>query len=295
MEGLFHWVNVHLTQAGIAPISSFSKIKTEFLNEPEEALKFTFDIRPLGRENSLEGLRESIWSEIFSQLTPGPLPHLVSLHPLAVGQATKKVICFDMDSTLIDQEVIDEIGRLIGKYEDIARVTELAMQGKIDFVAAFLERIKLFKGLPRREAERVIGQLTVSAGGEKLLGHARFNGIKTMVVSGGFQFILNHFKNTLYLDQAFGNQLVTDENDTFTGEIEPPLVDGKYKRTFLAQMRDNYRASREETVAVGDGANDVLMMEEAGLSVSFCGKPKLSAHANTLVLQRNLLWLKALI
>ena len=93
----------------------------------------------------------------------------------------------------------------------------------------------------------------------------------------------------------YGNVLVTDDDENFTGETDGPIVDAAYKKTLVARLKENYQTMRDETIAVGDGANDILMMEEAGLSVSFCGKPKLASICNTLILNRNLLWIKELI
>jgi phosphoserine phosphatase len=200
-----------------------------------------------------------------------------------------------MDSTLINQEVIDEIARSAGFFEEVSTLTEQAMQGRLDFTQSLKARVALFKGMPKAKAEAILPSLTVSPGGEALLLFLRSLGIRTAVVSGGFEFILRHFQKTLFLDHVYGNVLDMDDEETLTGGVEEPVVDATYKQKLLARMRENYGFSKEETVAIGDGANDILMMNEAGISVSFCGKPRLSAHANTLILDRNLLWLKSLI
>ena len=119
--------------------------------------------------------------------------------------------------------------------------------------------------------------------------------MKTAVLSGGFEFILKHFQKQLFLDQVYGNVLATDEDECFTGEVEEPVVDAEYKQKLVERLKVNYRMKASETVVIGDGANDLLMMREAGTSISFCGKAKLSAQVNSLILDRNLLWIKALI
>jgi phosphoserine phosphatase SerB len=295
LEGLFHWVNLHLTELGLMPLASFSKIKTHFLSEPKEALKLEFELRPLGRPHSIELLKEAVWSEVFAGSHPGPAPFAISLQSLTLALTPKKLICFDMDSTLINEEVIDEIARTSDLYEKVSHITERAMQGELDFKASLRERVRLFQGMPKAQAEAIIPMLSVSPGGEKLLGHFRFQNIKTAVVSGGFEFILKHFQKQLFLDQVFGNVLTTDDDEKFTGAVEDPIVDAEYKQKLVRQMKTNYGATAEETIVVGDGANDILMMQEAGMSVSFCGKPKLSAATNSYILDRNLLWIKALI
>lgn len=299
MEGLFQWINLHLQSLNLRPLISFSKIKTSFISDPKEALKFEFEIVSLGHPHSIELFKEAVWSEIFAESHPTSRPYAVTFLPLEVLAASKKLIVFDMDSTLINQEVIDEIARTAGFYDQCAEVTELAMQGKIDFVQAFYDRVKLFKGMPKAQALSIIPSLSLSPGAEKLLGHFRFIGAKTAVVSGGFEFILKHFQKQLFLDQVYGNVLsvtLSDQDEEiFTGEAEAPMVNAEYKKKLVQSLKQNYSAMTEETIAVGDGANDVLMMEEAGVSVSFCGKPKLAALANTLIFDRNLLWVKELI
>ena len=295
IEGLFQWINLHLTSLNLRPLISFSKIKTSFISDPEEALKFEFEIVSLGHPHSIELFKEAVWSEIFAESHPTPKPHAVSFVPWQTLQAPKKLICFDMDSTLINQEVIDEIARTQGFYEECAAITEAAMQGNLDFKTSLLNRIKLFKGMPKAQALSIIPELSLSPGAEKLLGFFRFKGTKTAIVSGGFEFILKHFQKQLFVDQVYGNVLVTDDDENFTGETDGPIVDAAYKKTLVARLKENYQTMRDETIAVGDGANDILMMEEAGLSVSFCGKPKLASICNTLILNRNLLWIKELI
>jgi phosphoserine phosphatase SerB len=295
LEGLYHWLNLHLTDAGLLPLTSFSKIRTRFVAEPKDALRLELDVRsPAGRDSVLR-FREHVWMELLGGTYTLDLPYAISLREDSVGAATKKLICFDMDSTLINEEVIDEIARTQGLYEQVAAITEKAMQGGLDFSASLRERVALFRGMPKSAAESIIPSLQVSPGGEKLLGDLRFKGLNTAVVSGGFEFILKHFERSLFLDQVYGNVLETDDDDRFTGVVHEPIVDAAYKQKLVRQLKTNFKATREETIVVGDGANDILMMKEAGISVSFCGKPKLTAAVNTWVLDRNLLWLKELL
>jgi phosphoserine phosphatase SerB len=294
-EGVFHWVNMHLTDARLKPLISFSKIKVEFLTEPKEALKLSFQVTSVGVEHSIELFKEAIWSEVLAKLHPAQTPYLVSLQPITTLHAHKKLVCFDMDSTLINEEVIDEIARTAGVYEKVSEITEAAMQGKLDFKTSLRERVKLFKGMPKAQAESIIQNLSVSPGAEKLLTNFRFRGTRTAVVSGGFEFILKHFQKQLFLDHVYGNHLITDDDENFTGMVDDPIVDAGYKRKLVSQMKENYHASAAETVVVGDGANDIPMMGVAGVSVSFCGKPKLAAHVNTLIFDRNLMWLNSII
>ena len=295
MEGLFQWVNLHLTSLNLRPLISFSKIKTSLVSDPEEALKFEFDIVSLGHPHSIELFKEAVWSELFAASHPTPQPYAVSFLPLEVINSTKRLIAFDMDSTLINQEVIDEIARTVGFYDQVAELTELAMQGKIDFVTSFKKRIQLFKGMPKAQAASIIPTLTLSPGSEKIISHFRFKDAKTAIVSGGFEFILKHFQKQLFIDQVYGTVLETDDEECFTGEVNGPIVDAAFKQNTIARLKENYQIDKNETIVVGDGANDIPMMQEAGVSVSFCGKPKLSAVTNTLILNRNLFWIKEVI
>ncbi|NDG85791.1 MAG: phosphoserine phosphatase SerB [Proteobacteria bacterium] len=299
LEQLYRWVNQHLEESGLQPLASFNRIRTSMLFEPSEALRLAFAIedRPEDSRNSphaISRLKESLWSEIFAGSQPLAPPLALSLRPRRLDAIRKKLICFDMDSTLINEEVIDEIARQAGVYDEISAITEQAMQGKLDFTQSLKARVSLFRGLPKDQAGAIVSSLHVSPGGEVLLQHLRSQGLKTAVVSGGFDFILRHFQKQLFLDHAYGNTLVLDEDDRFTGAVEDPVVDARYKQKLVAQLKTNYGFSTDETVTVGDGANDVLMMDEAGISVSFCGKPRLSAHTNTLILDRNLMWIKPL-
>lgn len=301
LEGLFAWVNHHLMEAGLPVIESFTRMKTSFCFEPKEALRLDFEIAPppraapeSNRLNAFALLRESLWSEILAGSQPVPRPELVSLRPESVAKAAKTLACFDMDSTLINEEVIDEIAREAGFFAEVAAITEEAMQGKMDFEAALRRRVKLFFGMPKARAEAIIPRLTLSPGGEALIAGFRSAGVRTAVLSGGFEFILKHFQKQLLIDQVFGNHLVTDDLECFTGELDGPIVDAAYKQKLAANLKSSYSARAEETLTVGDGANDALMMREAGTQVSFCGKAKLAGHCNTLVFDRNLLWIRQL-
>ena len=294
-EGLFHWINLHLKDARLKPLISFSKIRVDFVTEPKEALKIHFQVTSVGVEHSIEIFKEAIWLEVLADSQPVTKPYAVTLQPFLTLQTPKKLVCFDMDSTLINEEVIDEIARTAGFYDQVSKITEAAMEGKLDFKASLRERVKLFTGMPKFQAESIIQSLTLSPGAEKLISSLRFRGVNTAVVSGGFEFILRHFRKQLFLDQAYGNTLTTDDEDCFTGVVEEPIVDAEYKRILVAKMKENYYAKDSETVTVGDGANDIPMMGTAGVSISFCGKPKLAPHVNTLIFDRNLQWVNAVI
>ena len=242
-----------------------------------------------------ETFRHELWDELLSSKFAGPAPYAVSFLPKAVSETSKRLAVFDMDSTVINQEVIDEIARKFGLYEQIAAITEEAMQGKLDFKQSLMKRCGLLKGMPFSKAESIVPELSLSPGGEELMRTLREQGLKTAIVSGGFQFVLKHFQQKLSIDEIHAHHLNRDASEALDGTVSEPIIDAEGKRGLVQEMKQRYQAPKEATITVGDGANDMLMMTEAGMSVSFCGKPKLASVANTLILQRNLLWLKHLI
>ena len=291
-EGLFYWVNLHLTETRLKPLSSFSKIRVEILTEPKECLKLSFPVHSIGVEHSIELFKEAIWCEILANTQPVSKPLAISFLPSRILRIPRKLVCFDMDSTLINQEVIDEIARSNGLFDQVSKITASAMEGQVDFKTSLKDRVKLFRGLSIYQFENVIPSLTLTEGAEKLLGQLKYQGVRTAIVSGGFELILNHFKKELDIDQVHGNKVQIDEKQNLTGELIEPIIDAEAKRSLVSKMKANYHAEAAETIAVGDGANDIPMMSLAGISVSFCGKPKLASFVNTLIFDRNLLWLQ---
>jgi|GEM_PF-3090129 len=242
-----------------------------------------------------ETFRTELWQEVLSDSWQGPAPFAISFLPKSVAECAKKLAVFDMDSTIIDQEVIDELARAFNLGDRVAEITEAAMQGRIDFQESLRERCLLLAGMPFAKAASIIPGLTVSPGGAELIRFLKSQSVRTAIVSGGFDFVLKHFQGLLGVDEIHAHHLLRDASDVLTGEVAEPIIDAEGKRALVAQMKQTHGIRREETITVGDGANDLLMMNEAGMSVSFCGKPKLSAIANTLILQRNLLWLKVVL
>ncbi len=238
--------------------------------------KFTFD-----HESQAQAFKEKIWSDLSSY-------QVVSFQTEATHLAQKKLCVFDMDSTLINQEVIDEIARLFGFYDQVAKITEAAMQGRLEFNQALRERCKLFTGMPESRLQEILPKLSLSRGAKELIPFLHSLGTKTAIVSGGFEFVLKYFQQQLKIDQIHAHQLELDSNQNFLGSVKEPVIDAQQKRILVAGMKQEYGCNFDQTITVGDGANDIEMMKEAGISVSFCGKPKLMAAANTLILDRNL-------
>ena len=186
----------------------------------------------------------------------------------------------DMDSTLINIECIDEIADLMGLKPQISAITESAMRGEINFATSLIQRVALLKGLPEFALQRVIDErLQLNPGAQEWIATCKANHIKTMVVSGGFTFFANHVKDLLGLDYAVSNTLeIIDGN--LTGHIVGDIVDAERKAEELLGLRDKLGLKPDQTIAIGDGANDLKMMEIAGIGVAYHAKPVVQQQAS---------------
>jgi phosphoserine phosphatase len=192
-----------------------------------------------------------------------------------------KLIAFDMDSTLINIECVDEIAEVAGKGPAVAAITEAAMRGEIsDYKESLARRLALLAGTPLSALQRVYEhRLRLNHGALELLAYARWDGLKILLVSGGFTYFTDRLKPRLGLDYAFSNQLEI-EGGVLTGRVVGRVIDGAAKRDLVAQACLDIGCSHEQVIAVGDGANDLPMMELAGLSVAYRAKPKVREYAN---------------
>ncbi|MBS1189006.1 MAG: phosphoserine phosphatase [Rhodocyclaceae bacterium] len=189
------------------------------------------------------------------------------------------LIAFDMDSTLITIECIDELADFAGKKPEVAAVTESAMRGEIDYRESLRRRLALLAGLDARVLARVYGErLLLSPGARELLAAAQGAGLRTAILSGGFTYFTERLRIELGFDFATSNELEI-AGGKLTGRVVGDIVDATAKAHHLGRLRDELNLSREQVIAVGDGANDLLMMAEAGLSVAFHAKPATRAKA----------------
>ncbi len=218
----------------------------------------------------------------------------VVVQPYDVYRKEKRLIVFDMDSTLVDAEIIDELAKEAGVYEEVQKLTEKAMRGEIDFKTALIERVKLLRGLPAEVLEKIYSRLKLTEGAKELVRSLKESGYKVAVVSGGFTYFTERLKEELGLDYAFGNELEIKDGK-LTGRIKGKIIDAEEKARIIEEIARREGISPENVVAVGDGANDRLMIEKAGLGIAFNAKEALKDVADGSISKENLIGLASLL
>lgn len=206
----------------------------------------------------------------------------IILQQSTVFRRHRRLCVFDMDSTLIQQEVIDEIAAFVGVKDKVAEITERAMNGELDFAASLKARVALLKGVPSDVFERLKPHIVITPGAKQLCKALKRLGFTLAVLSGGFQPLADWLAGELGLDHAFANHLVSDpETKSLTGELDPayPIVDSQHKKNLLISLAAGKDIPLEQTMAVGDGANDIPMLKTAGLGVAWKAKSKVQMEA----------------
>lgn len=184
----------------------------------------------------------------------------------------RRLVVFDMDSTLIEAEVIDELAKRAGVGEKVAEITERAMRGELDFQASFRERLGLLKGLSEDVLGEIADRLPITEGAAHLLQVLKKLGYRTAIVSGGFTYFAKVLQSKLGIDYVFANELAIRDGQV-TGEVEGVIVDGERKAQLLRELAQQENISLQQVIAVGDGANDLPMLGIAGLGIAFRAKP----------------------
>ena len=200
---------------------------------------------------------------------------------------TKFLVVFDVDSTLINEEAIELLAERAGTRDQVAQVTERAMRGELDFAASLIERVATLKGLPETVIERVSHELTPTKGAAELIAEIHERGGKAAVVSGGFIQLLGPTKAKLGFDLERANTLEIHQGQ-LTGKVVGKIIDRQAKADSLIEWAEAFEVPLSKTIAVGDGANDLGMMEVAGLSVAFCAKPIVQEKAKVALNERDL-------
>ncbi|KAI9812249.1 MAG: hypothetical protein M1826_002920 [Phylliscum demangeonii] len=207
-----------------------------------------------------------------------------------VWRRHKRLAVFDMDSTLIEQEVIDEIAKVVGVEAEVSAITARAMNGEIDFTASLRARVSLLRGVPADVFEKLKSVITITPGARELCRALRRLGYQMVVISGGFLPLAEWLADELDLDRAYANKLVVSADGShLTGELEGDIVDGARKAALLEELANEGGIPLKQVIAIGDGANDLLMLHKAGLGVAFNAKPIVQLEAPSRINSESLL------
>ena len=197
-----------------------------------------------------------------------------------IYRRNRRLVCFDMDSTLIQTEVIDELAELAGVGDEVKAITESAMNGEIDFSESFIRRMKLLKGLSEDALQNVAVNLPITKGAKRLIDTLKSYGFKTAILSGGFSYFGHYLQKELGIDYVYANQLEIKDG-VLTGGYLGDIVDGQKKAEYLKEIAQMEGINISQTIAVGDGANDMPMLNIAGLGIAFHAKPTVKNNAQS--------------
>lgn len=197
----------------------------------------------------------------------------------SIFRRNRRLFAFDMDSTLIQGEVIDELAKMAGVGEQVAKITEAAMRGELDFDQSFTRRVGLLKGLPAERVHSLLNTIPLAEGAERLLSTLKLLGYRTAILSGGFNFFARSLQQRLGIDEVHANELEIVDG-AVTGRVIPPIMNGARKAEKLREIAQREGFSLEQVVAVGDGANDLPMLDLAGMGIAYRAKPLVRAQAD---------------
>ncbi len=237
-----------------------SSIQMSVSGTPKDSLKMREDIMRISRKTSID----------------------ISFQTDDIFRKNRKLVVFDMDSTLIQAEVIDELAKIAGKEKQVSKITALAMEGKIDFNESFRQRVALLKGLKEEKIRDLPAKLPLSDGAERVTKILKKLGYKIGILSGGFTFVGDYLKEKLNIDYVFANELDI-ENQVVTGKVNGEIINGEKKAALLKELAQRENLTLAQTIAVGDGANDLPMISIAGLGVAFKAKAVVQEKADSAI------------
>ena len=246
-----------------------------------EAKSLNLELHVTGSQISQEVIRKALQKLSNSHLID------ITIQPERSGNFPPSLVAFDMDSTLIDAEVIDELALEAGVGEQVAAITESAMRGEIDFQQSFATRVSLLEGLSADALTAVADRLQLNPGAEVLLKNLKYLGFKTAIISGGFTFFARHLQSRLDIDYVYANHLDIAAG-AVTGKVVGEIIDGQRKAQILTEIARREGLAVKQVVAVGDGANDLPMLGIAGLGIAYRAKPRVRAEAKQAISNNSL-------
>lgn len=259
-----------LTIERVARISGRVPLATD--DTWQEITQECIELITTGEPKDLQHLRSD-----FLELS-GRFPIDISIQADDFYRRTRRLVCFDMDSTLIEVEVIDELAKAAGVGDQVAKVTERAMRGELDFNESFATRLATLQGLDEAVLQKIAESLPITEGAERLISTLNRMGYKTAILSGGFTYFAKHLQQKLGIDFVYANELAIEDGKV-VGEVRGEVVNGERKAELLIQLAEQEGIPLEQVIAVGDGANDIPMLSIAGLGVAFRAKPVVRAQA----------------
>lgn len=229
---------------------------------------------------------EKLGKEIKKRAEEKGLDVVIAGH--AKFRREKKLVVFDMDSTVVEQEIINAIAELAGVGNEVREITERAMKGEIDFKEALKQRVKLLKGIKIEDLERIANTITLTPGIEELIQALKSMGYKLALVTGGFTYFAEKIAEKLGFDYFYGNELVI-EDGIVTGELKEPIIDAEAKGRIINELAEKEKISSENIIAIGDGANDKIMIKNAGLGIAFNAKEALKKISDGSISKENIM------
>jgi len=272
-ERVFQPLEALLSSMSLVPVATRELPVPRSLSACRRARIFHFGVAAGAVDSAVEGAEENVGVD-EAQLRGFSEESGIDVfwQSIESRQRSYKLAIFDMDSTLIRCEVIDELASEAGVGKAVAAITEQAMRGEIDFEESFRRRLRMLEGLPEEALERVVSRLPINEGLPELITTLRARGVRTAIVSGGFSFFARHLQETYGFDRIKANELEIVDGKV-TGRVLGDIVDGAAKRAWLKFLAAEFDMTTDQIIAVGDGANDIPMLTEAGLGVAFQAKP----------------------